>query len=137
RRKNTDAAAIAEPGTVLDTIQRTNLKNVLGLSYRYRHNEKWTTNLLLKQYNVVVIGPVNISTSTSKEELVSKNQKFGTTGYGFATTYSFETVQLKASWEKAYRLPTDRELFGDEVLESGNAALKAENSMNYNIGAVL
>ncbi len=136
RRKNTDAAAIAEPGTVLDTIQRTNLKNVLGLSYRYRHNEKWTTNLILKQYNVDVTGPVNVSTTTNKEELVRQSRKYGTTGHGLATTYTFENVQLKASWEKAYRLPTDRELFGDEILETGNTTLQAENSLNYNLGAV-
>lgn len=137
QRKNTDHATIVEPGKVLDTIERKNFKNILGLSYRYRHNEKWTSNLMLKQYNVNVTGPVNVSTTTNKEELQKQSRKYNTTGYGLATTYTFEDIQLKASWEKAYRLPTDRELFGDEVLETGNTSLRAENSMNYNLGAVI
>lgn len=136
KRKNDDAAAVAEPGTVLDTVKRTNLKNVLGISYRYQPNKKWISNLFLKQYNVHVTGPVNISTQTNRETLERQNRSFSTTGYGFATTYNFEDLQFKASIEKAYRLPTDQELFGDEVLESGNVTLQAEESLNYNLGAI-
>ena len=54
-----------------------------------------------------------------------------------ATSYFFTDLQLKASAEKAYRLPNDRELFGDEILEEGNIALKPEESNNYNIGFTL
>jgi outer membrane receptor protein involved in Fe transport len=42
------------------------------------------------------------------------------------------SLQLKASYEKAYRLPSERELFGDEVLETGDMSLKPENSQNIN-----
>ena len=54
-----------------------------------------------------------------------------------ATTYFLRDLQLKASAEKAYRLPNDRELFGDELLEEGNVTLRPEESYNYNIGFTL
>ena len=65
---------------------------------------------------------------------VERTRSFQTSGYGVAGTYFLKAVQLKASVEKAFRLPTDNELFGDEVLETGNATLRAEQSMNYNAG---
>ncbi len=41
--------------------------------------------------------------------------------------------QLKASYEKALRLPTIEEMFGDEDLEVGDMALKPESSHNVNL----
>ena len=42
-------------------------------------------------------------------------------------------MQAKLSYEKAYRLPTTEELFGDEDLEAGKADLKPERSDNFNL----
>ena len=42
-------------------------------------------------------------------------------------------LQVKLSYEKAYRLPTTDELFGDEDLEAGKTDLKPENSHNVNL----
>ena len=42
-------------------------------------------------------------------------------------------MQAKLSYEKAYRLPTNDELFGDEDLEAGKTDLKPENSDNFNL----
>ena len=36
--------------------------------------------------------------------------------------------QLKASFKKAYRLPTVDEMFGDEDMEEGDISLKPESS---------
>lgn len=44
-------------------------------------------------------------------------------------------MQLKASYEHTYRLPTSRELFGDgDGLELGTSDLKPEASDNINLG---
>ena len=41
-------------------------------------------------------------------------------GYGAAGTYFiWKDLQVKLSYEKAFRLPTTDELFGDEDLEAG------------------
>lgn len=134
-RKN-ETNISAEAGTTTDNMRRMNQKNVLGASYRYRHNQNWNFNLFGKNYYQKVIGPVSDG-STSNPVYTERTESFTTTGYGVAATYFIKDSQIKASLEKAYRLPTDNELFGDEVLETGNATLKAENSLNYNLGYTL
>jgi len=121
---------------LIQTMRRLNTKNVLGVSYRYRHNRNWNVNVFGKNYHQRVIGPYNEGTEVDIH-YVERSASYNTTGYGLATTYFLNDYQLKASIERAYRLPTDNELFGDEVQETANSALKAENSMNYNLGFTL
>ena len=55
-------------------------------------------------------------------------------GYGAAGTYFIlKSLQAKLSYEKAYRLPTNEEMFGDEDLETGDISLRPENSDNVNL----
>ena len=44
-----------------------------------------------------------------------------------------EGVQAKLSYEKAYRLPTIEEMFGDEDLETGDIGIRPESSDNINL----
>ncbi len=136
-RKNADNVAVGDVYSAIDTMRRANLKNVLGASYRYRHNASWNTNLFGKYYYQRVIGPMDTSKVAGSPAYAERTESFSTTGYGVATTYFLGDFQFKASVEKAFRLPTDNELFGDEVLETGNTSLRAENSLNYNLGVNL
>lgn len=136
-RKNADRVAVADVYSAIDTMRRVSLKNVLGASYRYQHNKNWNANLFGKYYYQRVIGPVDTSSVAGSTAYAERTESFSTTGYGVATTYFLNDIQLKASIEKAYRLPTDNELFGDELLETGNTTLQAENSLNYNLGSTL
>ena len=55
-------------------------------------------------------------------------------GYGAAGTYFvLKGLQAKLSYERAFRLPTNEELFGDEDLELGSIGLKPEKSDNLNL----
>ena len=55
-------------------------------------------------------------------------------GYGAAGTYFIlPGLQAKLSYEKAYRLPTIEEMFGDEDLESGDIGIRPEKSDNINL----
>ncbi|MDR3269784.1 MAG: TonB-dependent receptor, partial [Tannerella sp.] len=131
-RKATDAVANAETATAATFMRRTNAKNVSGLSWRFAPSERWNAAAFAKRYDVTVRGPVNVSTASTA---VYEEQKrtFSTNGYGIATTYCpVASLQLKASYEKAFRLPSENELFGDEVLETGDVSLKPENSNNLN-----
>lgn len=57
-------------------------------------------------------------------------------GYGAAGTYFLgKDIQLKLSYEKALRMPSTQELFGDGDLEAGKADLKPERSDNVNLNA--
>jgi outer membrane receptor protein involved in Fe transport len=135
-RKATDAAANSENSTAATFMRRTNAKNILGFSYRFEHGKRWNASAFFKYYEVNVRGPIDTTTTTTAKYAEQK-KSFSTTGYGILATYFLtETFQLKASFEKAYRLPSERELFGDEVLETGNASLKPENSknINFNLG---
>jgi outer membrane receptor protein involved in Fe transport len=132
-RRATDAAANAETSTAATFMRRTNVKNVLGLSYRFEPSKQWNASVFAKRYDVIVRGPINVSTTTTA---VYEEQKrdFGTTGYGIgATVFPAVGWQLKTSFERAYRLPSENELFGDESLETGDAGLKPENSLNLNV----
>lgn len=131
-RKATDVVANHENSTEATFMKRKNEKNILGFSYHFEPNRKWNTLFFIKQYNIKIKGPINVSETTTAS-YQEKEKKYKTTGYGFAATYFITpSLQLKSSYEKAYRLPSDRELFGDEVLETGDASLKPEDSKNLN-----
>lgn len=131
-RKSSDEVANSETSSEADTFKRANSKNVLGASYTIRPYRQWNTSVFGKHYSVNVTGPIDISTTTTPE-YEERSRSFSSSGYGLASSYLIKNdLQLKASFEKTYRLPTTNELFGDEVLEKGDASLKAENSQNIN-----
>jgi len=122
--------------TEFEKMRRLSLKNVLGLSYRFRPNKQWNVNVFGKNYYQKVIGPYNAA-DEAHPDYQERSETYNTMGYGIASTFFWRSLQIKASMERAYRLPSDNELFGDENAEVGNATLKAENSMNYNLGFTL
>lgn len=114
-----------------DNFPSLNTQNVLGIGYNYTHSKRWNINLFYKHYS-----KYSESHLLSGTEYVLSSKRFSTSGYGVATTYFLgDHIQFKASYEKAYRLPTSRELFGNSDLELGNDSLKAESSNNFNLGA--
>lgn len=135
-RKSTDEKAVTANSTEADFIKRTNIKDVLGVSYMYKPNEKWSISAFGKEYFVRITGPVDTS-STTTPKYASQTRRFNTTGYGLVTNYRIcPEVLLKVSFERTIRLPTATELFGDELLEVGTITLNEENSrnINFNVG---
>jgi outer membrane receptor protein involved in Fe transport len=119
-----------------EKMRRISTKNVLGLSYIYRHNRNWNINVFGKNYYQYSKGPFNAG-DEAHTDWQERETSFSTSGYGLATTYFWKDYQFKTSIEQAYRLPTERELFGDEVEEQANSELRPENSFNYNLGVTL
>jgi outer membrane receptor protein involved in Fe transport len=132
-RKATDAAANLENSTAASFMRRANAKNIIGFSYKFEVSKQWHTSAFVKYYVVRVTGPIDTSkTTTAAYE--EQQRIFSTPGYGIATTYHLNRAwQLKASFEMSCRLPSERELFGDEILEQGDASLKPERSRNFNL----
>ena len=115
-----------------DEIAKETSKNIFGVSYRYRPNSKFSLTAFGKQYHQYVAGPV--ATSAAQDKYVKITRSVDAFGYGAAGTWFMPLgFQLKASYEKAYRLPTIEEMFGDEDLEVGDMALKPESSHNLNL----
>lgn len=114
-----------------DAIAKETRKNISGLSYRLMPSEKWNLSVFGKYYNQFVAGP--IATTTNQEDFVRITRDVSYMGYGAAGTYFILSgLQAKLSYEKAYRLPTIEEMFGDEDLELGDIGIKPESSDNLN-----
>lgn len=129
--RNTRATAFDATLVATDTMPKVSRKNVAGLSYRFNYDNKWNVSVFGKHYLQYSKGP---KASDDGRSYLLAEESFSATGYGIAGTVFFlKDLQVKLSYEKAYRLPTDSELFGDEDLEHGSAGLKAENSDNYNL----
>lgn len=115
-----------------DTIPKETRKNITGLSYRLMPSENWNLSAFGKYYNQYVAGP--IATSSAQDQYVRTSHTISSMGYGAAGTYIIlKSLQAKLSYEKAYRLPTNEEMFGDEDLETGDVGIKPENSDNFNL----
>ncbi len=108
-------------------------KNITGLSYRFIPSEAWNLTVFGKYYNAFSRGSVSLSsTDVGQTAMVSRN--VSSWGYGVAGTYYIlKSLQAKASYEKALRMPSTNELFGDGDLEAGQVTLKPENSHNVNV----
>ncbi len=128
-RKNDNINVTSEA----DLMKRSSTKNVLGGSYKFDYNGIWTASAFAKYYDIKVTGPIDVSTTTTSEYEL-QNRSYNTVGYGLASTYVIlSPLRLKVSYERSYRLPSEMELFGDNVLETGDAGLKPESSNNINV----
>lgn len=115
-----------------DEFSKLTSKNIIGLSYRYTPDTRFSISVFGKQYHQYVSGPVATSAAQDVYELSTRS--VDCMGYGAAGTWFMPAgFQLKASYEKAFRLPTNEEMFGDEDLEVGDMALKPESSHNVNL----
>ena len=115
-----------------NAIPKETRKNISGLSYRLMPTEHWNLSVFGKYYNQFIAGPV--ATSSAQDDYIRTTNSVSTMGYGAAGTYFIlKSLQAKLSYEKAYRLPTNEEMFGDEDLETGDISLKPENSDNVNL----
>lgn len=115
-----------------DEFSKITSKNIAGLSYRYTPNSRLNFSVFGKQYHQYVAGPMATSAAQDVYERTSRSIDYF--GFGAAGTWFMPLgFQLKASYEKAYRLPTIEEMFGDEDLEVGDMSLRPEASHNVNL----
>lgn len=113
-------------------------KNVYSLSYELKSfNNKLKSNLFGKYYRQKVLNTSPIF-NEKETEIINKIYESNKTykGYGFALSYAFlSNIILLTSGEKAIRLPSETEVFGDageNVIP--NVEVKPEVSQNYNLG---
>ncbi len=115
-----------------DEFRKTTAKNIAGLSYRFTPNHKFNITAFGKQYHQAVSGPM--ATTAAQDVYEMCNRSIDAYGYGAAGTWFMPLgFQFKASYEKALRLPTIEEMFGDEDMEVGDISLKPESSHNVNL----
>ena len=117
-----------------DFMDRINQKNITGLSYKYVPNDQWTVLAFGKYYTAKVTGPAVVSGYGYLSVYEDHTERTNALGVGIGSSYEFSKELLaKLSYEKSYRLPNDRELFGDGDLEIGANQLRPEHSENLNV----
>ena len=117
-----------------DFMDRINQKNITGLSYKYVPNDQWTVLAFGKYYAAKVTGPAVVSGHGYLSVYENHTERTDALGAGIGSSYEFSKELLaKLSYEKSYRLPNDRELFGDGDLEIGANQLRPEQSNNLNV----
>lgn len=115
-----------------DPISKNMRKDIAGLSYRLMPADRWNLSLFGKYYRQYVSGPVAADENASS--FVRTSRTIDSWGYGAAGTYFIlDGLQAKLSYEKACRLPTIEEMFGDEDLETGSVLIRPERSDNLNL----
>lgn len=132
RKEDDEYRTITKPGSPTIT------KNILGLSYNLSaFDEKLSIMAFGKKYffNTEMM-VVRDDYADVKVYDVLKNS-FDDLGYGAAAAYFITPdIQLKASYEHAFRLPTGEEMLGDGLLLLPTMDLKPESSDNFNTGFI-
>lgn len=122
-----------ESNNVLGTLG----KHITALGYQIRY-QRWNANAFVKGYALhsQTMKKVDLFQSSERwEQLASRKYHIGFGGA--ATYYLLPSLQVKASAERAYRLPEVMEMFGDGLIQQSNPDLKPERSDNYNVGVLL
>ncbi|MFT3904094.1 MAG: TonB-dependent receptor [Niabella sp.] len=111
-------------------------KNIVGLGWNANLYDIWTASVFAKYYYMKAVGYDNVGDiGQDRYEAVTFN--YQQPGYGIATSYFIvPALQLKASYEHAYRMPESGEIFGDGVFVVYSPNLKPEKSDNINAGAL-
>lgn len=117
-------------------------KTVFGEKHRYGHSlmpslEYSKRNLLVEGLNVVLTANYNrnstVNVDTARYQYNWLGERHELNSPGEQSYFILPELQVKLSYEKAYRLPTIEEMFGDENLESGDIGIRPENSDNLNL----
>ena len=117
-------------------------KTVFGEKHRYGHSlmpslEYSKRNLLVEGLNVMLTANYNrnstVNVDTARYQYNWLGERHELNSPGEQSYFILPELQVKLSYEKAYRLPTIEEMFGDEDLESGDIGIRPENSDNLNL----
>lgn len=108
-------------------------KTVFGEKHRYGHSlmpslEYSKRNLLVEGLNVVLTANYNrnstVNVDTARYQYNWLGERHELNSPGEQSYFILPELQVKLSYEKAYRLPTIEEMFGDEDLESGDIGIR-------------
>ncbi len=116
-------------------VPQTTLKSISGLSYLIRPIESLEGTIFGKHF--YQLGESMVEDETTGLSSM-QSVPYSKLGYGAALAYFIvpRHLQTKLSYERAYRLPTTTELFGDTDMEVGSYDLMPETSDNVNLNLV-
>ncbi|MBE8726307.1 TonB-dependent receptor [Flavobacterium hungaricum] len=115
-------------------------KNILSFAYEFEGlGSRLRTNLFGKRYNQKNEQRTPVVTTVNGQTTITENFESNNTtyyGYGLAASYFIlPKLMFSTSAEKAIRLPSENEIFGNPgENQTQNSSLKPEQSNNLNVG---
>ncbi|WP_072970427.1 TonB-dependent receptor [Flavobacterium saccharophilum] len=111
-------------------------KNILGLSYNLAAFDRKLSFIAFGKKYFLKSKMIDVVDDYAEEKQYNVlNDSFDDWGYGTALAYFLTgEIQLKASYEHAFRLPTSEEMLGDGLTVYPAIGLDPEESDNFNAG---
>lgn len=110
-------------------------KNVMGFAWNIAIENKFTSSVFAKYYAMKSVGYQLVDANLPNKGYQATTYKYNNPGFGLASAYFINPrIQVKASYEHAYRMPEGNEIFGDGVFVVYSIGLKPEKSDNVNLG---
>ena len=138
RRQPSDDIASLHAGFVIGGFPSKKTSVISGLTWEAKLFGRKLTNMFSVKYFHL---HSEIEDLTSYEMIEAPKKKSNTTsqiGWIEAMKYEpFRGFHLKASYQRAIRLPNSQELFGDGIITFPAAGLKPEKSHNFNLGFLI
>ena len=133
-----DDLASKHAGFEVAGFPRKKISIVSGLTYESKLFSRKLTNMLSAKHYYL---NSKIDDLTSYEISTPPKQKENTASqFGWIEALKYEPFNgfhLKASYQRAIRLPNSKELFGDGIITFPAAGLKPEKSHNFNLGFLI
>ncbi|MEM9389361.1 MAG: TonB-dependent receptor [Bacteroidota bacterium] len=126
-------------GSVLEDPNRNPsslLRSISGVSYEAKWFDQKLETIVFGKYYYYQQETTNLNPNPNLAvEAGTFTFSDNETGYGLGLKYAFkEDIFLRASYERALRIPTDGEIFGDFTVIRPNFTLQPELSNNLNVG---
>ena len=138
QRQPSDDIASQHAGFIIGGFPSKKTSVVSGLTWEAKLFGRKLTNMFSAKYFHL---HSEIEDLTSYEIIEAPKKKSNTTsqiGWIEAMKYEpFRGFHLKASYQRAIRLPNSQELFGDGIITFPAAGLKPEKSHNFNLGFLI
>ena len=138
RRQPSDDIASQHAGFVIGGFPSKKTSVASGLTWEAKLFGRKLTNMFSAKYFHL---HSEIEDLTSYEMIEAPKKKSNTTsqiGWIEAMKYEpFRGFHLKASYQRAIRLPNSQELFGDGIITFPAAGLRLEKSHNFNLGLLI
>ena len=138
QRQPNDEIASQHAGFVIGGFPSKKTSVISGLTWDTKLFDRKLTNMFSAKYFHLHSEIEDLTAYEMIEAPKKKNNTTSQIGWIEAMKYeAFRGFHLKASYQRAIRLPNSQELFGDGIITFPAAGLKPEKSHNFNLGFLI
>jgi len=138
QRQPNDDIASQHAGFIIGGFPSKKTSIVSGLTWDAKLFGRKLTNMFSAKYFHLHSEIEDLTSYEMIEAPKKKSNKTSQIGWIEAMKYEpFRGFHLKASYQRAIRLPNSQELFGDGIITFPAAGLKPEKSHNFNLGFLI